>query len=126
MLLCSVRDQKHGSCWWKPPHVETCEEFYRATHPDWTAGHWTSLNSSPGSAVPLAESTLGVPLDETYDSDTADKTRKLSSSVMRERPEVGVPHKWKRFYTQEIGDLVYELYQADFESFGYPREFFVG
>lgn len=29
---------------------------------------------------------------------------------------------WKQFYTQEIADLVYEMYKVDFELFGYSRE----
>lgn len=30
--------------------------------------------------------------------------------------------QWKRFYTQEIGDIVYKLFEADFKAFGYAKE----
>ena len=32
--------------------------------------------------------------------------------------------RWTSFYTQEIGDIVYRLFESDFKAFGYNRETF--
>lgn len=31
--------------------------------------------------------------------------------------------RWKEFYTQEVADLVFDMYKLDFQLFGYSREF---
>lgn len=45
----------------------------------------------------------------------------LDHSVKRDNHDTGAAEKWRSFYDQEMADLVYELYQPDFERFGYPR-----
>lgn len=48
----------------------------------------------------------------------------MEKVVARDAHYTGSASKWKKYYTQEIGDAVYELYKTDFEAFGYQREVF--
>jgi hypothetical protein len=38
--------------------------------------------------------------------------------------DTGAAKDWKHFYTQEVGDMVYRLYEKDFKAFGYQQETF--
>ena len=142
VAACSVGHK--GSCWWKPPHMSSCEDYYQATHPNWTVGHWSSINSDTGSAVPLPGAPLGVavPVPDPLETDTdtgspdthhrslfgerleTESSQHGEATVENARHETGAGQRWKEYYTQEIGDLVYELYREDFETFGYRHEVF--
>jgi hypothetical protein len=106
--------------------MNTCEEFYQATRPNWTAGDWESLKSSNGSAVPLADTLLGVEVPEEGTNSASGASRRLMSAVSdsQKASDWRLAHAWRDFYTLEIGDLVYEMYRPDFESFGYHHERF--
>jgi hypothetical protein len=43
----------------------------------------------------------------------------------RDFHDTGAAAHWQDFYTQETADLVYQVFAADFEAFGYER-FIVG
>jgi hypothetical protein len=106
--------------------MASCKEFYQATHPNWTAGDWESMNSIQGSAVPLAGPSHGVPVvpDERSRNDGSRGFLTTTFETNEQGASSGLMRNWKEFYTQEIGDLVYAMYRSDFESFGYSREVF--
>ena len=48
----------------------------------------------------------------------------IDSNVTQDRPwghQTGAEALVARFYTQEVADMVYEMYRPDFEAFGYER-----
>jgi hypothetical protein len=50
------------------------------------------------------------------------------NSVVAANADVHATHadnKWREFYTQVTGDIVYKLYKSDFDLFGYQKETFV-
>ena len=126
--------------------MSSCEEYYQATHPNWTVGYWDSINTHPGSAVPLPGSPLGVEVPTpTPDAPTDAGEQATSNPHLRsvlgdqfeevtlqhrgtieknERHEAAAAGKWKEYYTQEIGDLVYDMYRVDFDTFGYRHQTF--
>lgn len=106
--------------------MDTCEEFYQSTHPNRTAGQWDILNSTPGSAVPLAETSLGVAAADVPYSATGlgSVGKQVGAAEQNKMHETGTANRWKEFYTQEVGDLVYAMYRPDFKTFGYPYEIF--
>jgi hypothetical protein len=48
----------------------------------------------------------------------------MEKSEKHDEHDTHASDKWRSFYTQAVGDLVYEAYKPDFEAFGYKREIF--
>lgn len=76
---------------WWKPVGQTCDEYYKQTRYD------------DGSAEP------GAPVEA------------LPGNQQRDTHDTGAAGQWQRFYTQEIADLVYDIYKEDFVAFGYKR-----
>ena len=51
---------------------------------------------------------------------------KVAVTTVRKNDEhdTAAAKKWASFYTQEIGDIVYKLFEGDFKAFGYPQQTF--
>jgi hypothetical protein len=96
---------KSTECWWRPKHMSTCKEYYSATHPEWH-GDWENIDNS-----------AAVPLD-------AERNHQPVSTQRDSAHETGAAREWARLYTQELGEMVYQLYKADFDAFGYERQLF--
>jgi hypothetical protein len=67
--------------------------------------YYDAATSPDGTAIPV--------LDKFVEAEKHDEHDTKSSE------------KWRHFYTQETGDLLYEAYKPDFLAFGYEHEIFV-
>jgi hypothetical protein len=47
-----------------------------------------------------------------------------AKAMRRDGHATGAAQRWQAFYTQEVADMVFDLYQRDFQAFGYERTLF--
>jgi hypothetical protein len=72
----------------------------------------------------------GATCEEYYSAATAEDgsvqpvREAMEKSEKHDEHDTHASDKWRTFYTQEMGDLVYEAYKPDFLAFGYERELF--
>lgn len=89
----------HRGCFWSPPGLGCAE--YRALTRDGD-GH-----ARPGADRSAARDGAGATARTQYDIHAT-----------------GAADKWRSYYDQATGDIVYNLFRADFEAFGYKRQMF--
>eukprot|EP00892_Ulva_mutabilis_P012327 jgi/Ulvmu1/9467/UM052_0036.1 len=90
-------------CWWSPKNV-TCADYYDA------------FTTPAGAVVPYA-----WPGEQRGGSGLRMQAAGGSSNKTSMPHDTRSADTWQRFYDQETADLVYLLYRADFEAFGYDR-----
>ena len=79
---------------WWKPPAATCEDYYR------------KATDASGHAQPVPDEEEQEVAERHDEHDTA------------------ASQKWKKFYTQETGDIIYQLFKPDFLAFGYERATF--
>ena len=50
----------------------------------------------------------------------------IEAAEKHDEHDTQAAEKWREYYTQQMGDMLYEIYEQDFKLFGYEREVFEG